>query len=133
MFSFNSSITPVNPGSASARDITITYDPDEYGYPVASTPLSRLPEMKENALFAWSEREDHRRLRVHICWFGSTVLEGRLQLSGIRGYEVLVYSSFSLTKSVLHDSQLGDLEFIFNESPQDSYRRSVGLDLEGGH
>jgi hypothetical protein len=123
-------ITLVNTGTASAKDITITYDPDEYGYPVASTPLSRLPEMKENALFAWSERVDHRRLRVHIRWYGSTALEGSMQLSGIRGYEVLVNPSFSSTKSVLHDSQLGDLEFIFNESPQDSYRRSVGLDLE---
>ena len=120
----------INTGDAVAERVEIAYAPDEFGYPVESTPLSRLPEVNENLFFAWTERVDHRRLRVHLRWYGGSRLDGTIQISGIQGYELLENPRFKLSGSSLADSRVGDIKFTFNESVQDAHRRSVGIDME---
>lgn len=120
----------VNAGNAAAEQIEIAYAQDEFGFPVASTPMTRLPEIKEDLFFAWTERIDHRRLRVHLRWHGGSALSGTIQLAGIRGYELLANPAFRLSTSSLNDSRTGKIDFTFDKSAMDGHRRSMGIDFE---
>lgn len=118
-----------NAGDAEATAVEVSYSPDEHGFLLPSIARPQV-DKSEDVCFLWTDRFDQRRTRVHLRWYGSEPLEGRVVLDGARGYATVPNFDLGQRRGRLDDTRQGVVGFTFPSIAHDETGRSVGLDLD---
>ena len=118
-----------NAGDAEATDVEVSYAPDEHGFLLPSVARPDV-DRSEDVCFLWTDRFDQRRTRVHLRWYGSEPLKGRVVLDGARGYATAANFDFEQRHGRVDDSRTGAVDFELPSIAHDQTGRSVGLDFE---